>query len=255
MSAAATFYRGDVFHARFQPRRHHFRYPVFFLRVDVRELDSLKTSAWFGNNAWRPLAFYEQDHGLRDGSSILAWAKGVLDTAGVADPGGKLWLYTFPRVWGFAFKPVSFWHWHDNDGHLRVLLAEVNNTFGERHIYLMQAESGAPITDQTPLRCNKIFHVSPFCEVKGHYRFECRETDTLYRMVIDHADNTGDILHTSMAGHPLPFTAANALRLLLTHPLMTFGVVFRIHWQALRLWLKGVPFFRKPAPPTAEVSS
>lgn len=255
MNELAEFYRGSVFHARFQPRRHHFRYPVFFMRLNIRTLDAMQSSSWFGVDTWRPLSFFQRDHGLRDGSPILAWAEKLLENAGVADPGGKLWLYTFPRLWGFAFKPVSFWHWHDVDGHLRVLLAEVNNTFGERHIYLLQEANGGPITCDTRLTCRKLFHVSPFCAVNGHYHFACHEADASYRMVIDHGDSSGDILHTSLAGTSLAFSGANALKLLCTHPVMTFGVVFRIHWQALRLWLKGVPFFRKPSPPTAEVSS
>lgn len=255
MNDSIHFYQGQVFHARYRPRAHQFRYPVFFMRINLREWSTLKTTSWFGFDCLRPLAFYQRDHGPRDGSALLPWAQQLLTNTGIADPGGDLWLYTFPRVWGFSFKPVSFWHWHDTRGELRIVLAEVNNTFGERHIYLLQDKNGDAITDRSELSCSKIFHVSPFCDVSGQYRFQPAVNTRFFRMVIDHADAEGEILHTSLSGRPLPFTRQNAVRLLLRQPLMTMGVVFRIHWQALRLWIKGVPFFRKPSPPTVEVSS
>lgn len=255
VDAGTAFFKGDVFHARFRPHRHEFRYPVFFLRLNVRKLSGSTSTAWFGFDCWRPLAFFQADHGHRDGSDILAWAQALIKSAGVSDPGGNVFLYTFPRVWGFAFKPVSFWHWLDAQGKCRLLLVEVNNTFGERHVYLLQAADGGEISETSVLGCAKCFYVSPFCEVKGQYRFTPVAAETRYRMVIDYADGSGDLLHTSLAGRALPFTAGNAVRLLLGHPLLTFGIVFRIHWQALRLWLKGVPLFRKPTTPTAEVRS
>lgn len=281
MASPAQFYQGDVFHARFKPRRHQFRYPVFFMRINLREMHQPINSAWFGVDVWRPLAFFQRDHGPKDGSSLLPWAQRLLAGMGANDPGGDVWLYTFPRVWGFTFKPVSFWHWHDRDGHLRLVLAEVNNTFGERHFYLLRDVQQHAITAQSQLQCSKCFHVSPFCEVSGLYRFQLLSQGDRYHMVIDYSDAASSdaassdascaaatdadnapgintdaaILHTSFSGQPLPFTAQSAVRLLLRQPLMTLGVVFRIHWQALRLWIKGVPFFRKPSPPTAEVSS
>lgn len=271
MASPAQFYQGDVFHARFKPRRHQFHYPVFFMRINLREMHQEINRVWFGVDVWRPLAFFQEDHGPKEGSSLLPWAQRLLAGMGVNDPGGDVWLYTFPRVWGFTFKPVSFWHWHDREGQLRLVLAEVNNTFGERHFYLLRDMEQHAITAQSKLQCSKCFHVSPFCEVSGRYRFQLLSQDDHYHMVIDlsdascaaatEADNepgidTGAaILHTSLSGRPLPFTAQSAVRLLLRQPLMTLGVVFRIHWQALRLWIKGVPFFRKPSPPNAEVSS
>lgn len=255
MTSPAQFYQGDVFHARFKPRQHQFRYPVFFMRINLREMLQPINSPWFGVDVWRPLAFFQRDHGPKDGSALLPWAQRLLAGMGANDPGGDVWLYTFPRVWGFTFKPVSFWHWHDRDGHLRLILAEVNNTFGERHFYLLRDTVQHEITAQSTLQCSKCFHVSPFCEVSGLYRFQLLSQADRYHMVIDHSDDTAPILHTSLSGRPLPFTAQSAVRLLLRQPFMTLGVVFRIHWQALRLWIKGVPFFRKPAPPTAEVSS
>jgi len=135
-ASAAQIGFGRVMHARLHPVRHRFDYPVYFLRLPVHALPRIG-SRWLSLNRFNLLSFHEADHG--DGIDCLAWARSLLNSHGlVAD--GDIWLTTFPRVLGFAFKPVSFWHCHRADGALVAVLAEVNNTFGERHVYLLRTD-------------------------------------------------------------------------------------------------------------------
>ena len=147
---------------------------------------------------------------------------------------------------GYTFKPVSFWYCHRADGALRAIVVEVNNTFGERHCYLLDAPAyGAQ------LQAAKAFHVSPFCEVEGGYRFRFLVTEGRERTVvrIDYDDAQGALLQTSVSGTLEPATAKSLRKALWRHPAMTLGVIARIHWQALRLWAKRVRFIGKPAAP------
>lgn len=244
-ASAAQIGFGRVMHARLHPARHRFDYPVYFLRLPVHALPRIG-SRWLSLNRFNLLSFHEADHG--DGTDCLAWARGLLNQHGlVAD--GDIWLTTFPRVLGYAFKPVSFWHCHRADGTLVAVLAEVNNTFGERHVYLLRTDNPA-----ATLQADKVFHVSPFFPVRGRYTFSFQPLEDFFRARIEYDDGSGDALRTAWWGHLEPLTARACLRAFFSHPLMTWGVIARIHLQALRLTLKRVPFFRKPAAPLKEVT-
>lgn len=245
---AAWLLTGKVMHERLRPKHHRFIYPVFYVRCDLDRLSALE-SGWFGIDRWRPLSLYQRDHGPRDGSDLATWMRAQLSAAGIAEANGRIWLQAFPRVFGYAFNPVSFWFCHDRDGRLRALLAEVRNTFGERHSYLLSAEGNAPITTDTRLLCRKVLHVSPFCRVEGGYTFRVKEARNSASVSIDYHDADGLLIRTALGGRLTPLTRASALAALLRQPLLTVGVVARIHWQALRLALKKAPFYGKhPAP-------
>lgn len=237
--AAAQLVHARVMHARLRPVIHRFVYPVFYVRVNLARLDECQ-STWLGIDRRRPLSIRTRDYGPRDGSDLQQWMRALLATHGIqAD--GDIWLQTFPRVFGYVFNPVSFWHCHDADGQLRAVLAEVNNTFGETHRYLLQLD------DSGHAACLKQMHVSPFCETIGSYRFSFRLDARRWFTAIDYYDKQGLLIRTTLSGRPQPMTAVAAAMALLRYPLLGLGIVFRIHWQALRLWLKGVSFFRKPA--------
>jgi DUF1365 family protein len=181
----------------------------------------------------------------------LAWLDGLLAQEGVGDAAGEVWLHTYPRVLGYVFKPVSFWYCHRHDGSLAAIVVEVNNTFGERHCYVL---AGPDLAYGRELQARKVFHVSPFCRVEGGYRFRFMRTAGRTVARVDHDDASGALLQTSVSGHLQALTSASLRAAFFGMPLMTLGVLLRIHWHALQLWVKRVPFVTKPAPPQAFVS-
>jgi DUF1365 family protein len=239
---------GQVRHTRHRPQRNAFAYATYFLMLPMRSL-RVNGSGALARNRRAALSFHDTDHG--DGrADSLAWLDGVLQQHGIDDAQGEVWLHTYPRVLGYCFKPVSFWYCHRADGSLRAVLAEVNNTFGDRHCYLLDA----PRYGQ-PCEASKVFHVSPFCPLRGRYRFVFMRSEsptprTVARIdYFDHAVGDDVLLNTSVSGELLPLDASTLRRALWSHPAMTFGVIARIHWQAVRLWLKKAPFFHQPPAP------
>jgi DUF1365 family protein len=235
---------GQVRHARLRPARNSFAYSTYFLMLPMRGLRAHPSNA-LARNRFGLISFHDRDHG--DGrADSLAWVDELLSSEGVADANGEVWLHCYPRVLGVTFKPVSFWYCHRADGTLAAIVVEVNNTFGERHCYLLH---GAGLALGSELRATKVFHVSPFCAIEGDYRFRFMRTADRTVARIDHHDADGPLLQTSVSGHLEPLTAASTRRAFFGMPMMTLGVIVRIHWQALKLWTKRVPFFHKPAPP------
>ena len=230
---------GHVMHRRLRPAVHAFVYPVFYLRLPLRDLAATKCAV-FSVDRRNLLSLFSKDHGPRDGSPLLPWIEGLLAAQGLPHD-GEIVLQTFPRVLGHVFNPVSFWFCHDRAGRLIAVLAEVNNTFGGTHSYLLH-RGGEALTDGEELRAEKCFHVSPFNRVEGGYRFRFQAEAAVHRACIDYDDAEGELLLTAITGRPRAWSVATLLAALLRMPLLTLGVIVRIHWQALRLWRKGVPF-------------
>ncbi len=253
---------GHVRHTRLRPVRNAFSYRNYFLMLPMRSMRTHGPGS-LACNRWAPLSFYDKDHG--DGRSpaqggALAWLEEVLTREGIgngadadaSDPAdGEVWLHCYPRVLGHTFKPVSFWYCHRKDGSLRAIVVEVNNTFGERHCYLLDHPQFG-----IEQRAAKVFHVSPFAPVEGGYRFRFMVTPDRGRTVarVDFDDANGPLIETSVSGALEPLTALTLRRALWGYPAMTVGVVLRIHWQALKLLFKKTPFFAKPAPPTSFIT-
>ncbi len=262
---------GQVRHTRLRPARNAFAYATYFLMLPMRSLSSLShrpnaAGGALAVNRRGAISFFDCDHGdarppAQGGA--LGWLDELLAAQGIMDATGEAWLHCYPRVWGYTFKPVSFWFCHrapdDQGGALRVIVVEVNNTFGERHFYVLDgAQYGHEIA------ASKAFHVSPFCAVEGGYRFRFMQTPAVGvdsnpstpRTVarIDYDDNAGPLLQTSVSGQLEPITPAALRKALWRYPAMTFGVVFHIHLQAAILWFKRVKFWRKPAPPDSLVT-
>ena len=235
--------RGQVWHRRLRPTAHQFRHDNYFVLLPLRQ--ARQTGLAIPRRRWGLITFVDQDHG-QGGSDALAWFEQLLASEGIDDADGEIWLQTYPRVLGHVFKPVSFWYAHRADGSLAAVVAEVNNTFGERHCYLLR---GDHLQWGADMQADKVFHVSPFCSVQGHYRFRFMRTNDHIVARIDLHDEHGPLLQTSISGALQPFTTASARAAFWSTPFMTLGVVARIHWHALRLLIKRVPFFHKPAAP------
>ena len=246
---------GQVRHARLKPQAHAFAYPTYFLMLPMRHLQAHGGGA-LALNRRAALSFHDTDHG--DGRSpaeggSLAWLLELLAREGIDDADGEVWLHCYPRVLGYAFKPVSFWYCHRADHRLRAIVVEVNNTFGERHCYLLPTPQWG--AEQT---ASKVFHVSPFCHIEGIYRFRFMRTQradgerTVVR--IDHDDAKGPLLQTSVSGQLEPVSAHSLRRAIWQFPLMTWGVIARIHWQALKLWWQRIPYVPKPHRPSQFVT-
>ena len=237
---------GQVRHTRLRPATNAFAYGTFFLMLPMRSLAKFGSKALAVNRSGA-ISFHDQDHG--DGRRIteggaLAWLDALLLSEGIDDANGEVWLHCYPRIFGFTFKPLSFWYCHNLLGELRAIVAEVNNTFGERHCYLLDKPQWG--VEQT---ANKVFHVSPFCSVEGQYRFRFMRTADRTVARIDHDNDLGPLIQTSVSGRLVALTKRSQWHALLRYPLMTLMVVARIHWQAFKLWRKKVRFFSKPTPP------
>ena len=249
MNSRAQLAIGTVRHLRLRPTTHSFDYPSYFLLLPLRSLREQPDAA-LARNRWGLLAFHDRDHG--DGrADCLAWLDEQLRREGIHDADGEIWLQAYPRVLGYAFKPVSFWYCERRDGSLAAIVAEVNNTFGERHCYLL---CGPKLAWGREQRAAKVFHVSPFCAVAGEYRFRFARNEGRIVARVEHHDAEGPLLLTSVSGAYAPATRARQRAAFFGQPLMTLGVIARIHWQALRLWAKRVPLRRKPLAPEAFVT-
>ncbi|WP_426195742.1 DUF1365 domain-containing protein [Massilia sp. DWR3-1-1] len=249
---------GRVGHRRLRPVVNAFSYRAYYLRLPLRALGQAQLkSRLFSRNRFNVLSFYDADHG--DGAStLLDWIGTLLRAEGIEDADGEVWLQTMPRVLGYVFNPVSFWFCHRADGALRAVLCDVRNTFGERHCYLL--DDGAVIADGAELHARKVFHVSPFNPVAGEYRFRFVRTALATGAgertgaSIDYGDADGTLLHTSIGGLSRPLNDRSVALAFFAYPMQSLGVMLRIHYQALRLFLKRAPFYPKPAPPQHKVT-
>ncbi len=196
---------GLVRHRRLRPQVNAFQYPTYFLMLPMRTLRQAP-SADLARNRFSWLSFHDRDHG-DSGPDALAWVDGLLAAEGIHDATGEAWLHTYPRVLGYTFKPVSFWYCHRADGTLAAVVVEVNNTFGERHCYLL---AGPELGWGREMRAGKVFHVSPFCQVQGSYRFRFMRTADRTVARVDHDDAQGPLLETSVSGTLQPLTPRRA---------------------------------------------
>jgi hypothetical protein len=245
---------GAVMHERHVQAHNRFVYPTAFLRLPLERLDTLRVPL-LGIERANVFTFRNRDHGARDGSPLLPWIRTLLREQGL-DPvcDGEIVLQTMPRIFGFVFNPVSFWFCHDRAGAVRVVLAEVSNTFGERHNYLVHHPDQRPIVSGDELRATKCFHVSPFFPVRGEYRFRFEQRGAVHAVSIDLWDGGELQLSTRLSGRAQALDGRAMRKWFVRQPFMTLGVVARIHWQALRLALRRVSFFRKPPPPIQETT-
>lgn len=249
---AAALYVGETWHRRFGPRPHEFRYRLFQLLIDIDQLDQAFVGLrWIKLGAKGPMSFEPRDHGDRCSRDLRPWVVDALAKTGIEATAATIRLLCFPRVLGFVFNPLSLFFVHAADGRLEAVVYEVNNTFGQTHAYVVPA-TGAPRETQ---RAAKRFYVSPFYKVEGDYRFDISApAETLDLRIVKAVDGRPDFVATQHAKRE-ELTDQQLRALFWSLPLMTLKVVAAIHWEALRLVLKGAPFGARPPGPRAGLSA
>jgi uncharacterized protein len=244
--------RGTTFHGRRGAVGNAFRYGVDYVLLDAE--NAPRTPRLFSRNRANLTSLHDSDHGGAPGRGTgPAWVRQVLAQNGIALPWMKIELLSQPRVLGHVFNPVSFWLCRDAAGALRVVIAEVSNTFGDRHSYLCHRDDLGIITGQDRIGAAKIFHVSPFQPVEGHYEFRFDIRPDALNICIDYQTPGGGVLAT-LTGPRVPLTNARILAACLRRPFGSRRVLGLIHWQALKLWWKGAEYRARPMPPADDVS-
>jgi DUF1365 family protein len=247
----SALFVGKVNHRRKAPFEHRLRYRTYSLLVDLDELDGLtKRLRLLSRNRWNLFSVHDRDHGARDGSAMRAWFDQQLGRAGIDLGDGKVEVLLYPRLLGYTFNPLTVWFGRDASGKLRAVLYEIHNTFGHSRSHLV------PIEDDVPHRhgFDKDLHVSPFFDREGSYSFTLRPPQSRFSVSIDYATADEDLLTATMVGERRKLSDRNLARVFLTHPLLTVKIIGGIHWQALRLLLKGARYRSVPAPPDTTVS-
>jgi len=245
--APASLYFGDVMHARLKPVPHRFSYRVMSLLIDLDRLDEAgRQCQLFGVNRAALYSFHEADHGERDGSSLRAYAQARANEHGISLTGGRVWLLCYPRLLGYTFNPLSVYFCTRADGDLALIIYEVRNTFGEIHSYVLPVGPGEITAAGVRQEQDKLFYVSPFVEMATRYRFRISPPGEGVRLRILEVDEEGPLLAATFSGRRRALTTRALLLAFVTLPLLTLRIVGAIHWQALRLWLKGVKLVPRP---------
>ena len=240
---SSCIYSGLVTHKRFKPKKHFFSYKTFSLFIHLNEIDYLeKKIKFFSYNKFNILSFYNIDHGARNGTSLIKWAKTILAKKKININGGKIMLLCFPRFFGYVFNPLSVFYCYDKNSRLRAVLYEVKNTFNEQHIYVFRCKPSSNIILH---KCNKKFHVSPFIEMKTFYNFRLSHPNDRISVIIKQRDSRGPLLLASQVGKRIELNSLNLFYQFLKHPLMSFKIIVAIHFEAFRLWIKGIKLVRK----------
>ena len=245
MSINSAIFRGEVVHRRHRPKRHDLRYRVFSLLIDLDELPELdRTHRLFSHNGFALFSLHDKDHGALSGCDLKGWALGELAKAGRSAT--RVEMLCYPRILGYVFNPLTVYFCYSDDGHLTAILYEVCNTFKERFTYILPVDD-----DARPVRqvADKQLYVSPFIPMTCRYHFTIRPPDEAVKVSIRETDEDGPLLYASFAGERQPLGDRALARLFFAYPLMTLKVMAGIHFEALKLVLKGIPVFRHaPAP-------
>lgn len=252
MSSSAIFH-GMVWHRRTRPRVHVLRYRLFNILFDLDELETLRGKLrLFSHNKFNLFSFHDRDHGDGTARSLREQIESHARQAGVSRPIGAIRVLCLPRMFGHVFNPLSVYFCYGVEGTLLALMYEVNNTFGERHSYFIPVLDAA----REPIRqsCDKDFHVSPFMDMQMRYDFRVMPPQEDVTVAIDGNDREGLLIATSFSGKRHTLSDSALLWALFSYPLLTLKVVAAIHWEALKLWRKGIGIHKHPEPPRHPVT-
>ena len=240
----SCIYNGKVIHRRFKPKKHYFKYNVFSLLIDLSELEIIdKEIKFFSYNKFNLISFFDSDHGPRNGTCLKEWVKRNLEKNNIFNKYIKIKLLCYPRILGYVFNPLSIFFIYDENNYLISILYEVKNTFGEQHTYFFKIDRN--FNNLIENTCDKKFHVSPFIEMNCRYFFKVLNPQNKLSVVINQNDENGKILYASQDGFKKELNSKNLIFSYASHPLMTFKIISAIHFEALKIWLKGIKFVKK----------
>ncbi|HEX4096316.1 MAG TPA: DUF1365 family protein [Caulobacteraceae bacterium] len=253
MIFSSGLYEGLVVHQRLRPQRHRLRYRIFQLLLDLDELDALdERLRLFGHNRSALISFYDRDHGPGDGRPLRPYIERELERAGVDLAGGRIRVLCMPRVLGQVFNPLTLYFCWRRSGRLVAIIYEVNNTFGQRHSYLIPIDR--PAGEVVRQSCDKAFYVSPLQDMAMRYDFTVRPPGAELFVAVGSSDDVGPMLHAAFSARRSELTDGAILKAFLGAPLLMLKVMAGIHWEALRTWLKGARFHPRPPAPAAPVT-
>lgn len=243
----SALYSGQVMHHRLRPREHTLRYRVFWMLLDLDELDQMSRSLrFFSRNRFNLMGFHDADHGDGSETPLRVQATRLLERRGVDIGSGAIRLLTMPRVLGYVFNPISLYYCHRPDGALAAMIYEVTSTFRERRAYVLPVAPEDGRVGRIDQATGKGLYVSPFMDMDMRYAFKGSVPDDRLDLAIDGLDSQGLLIATAMRGRRRVLSDRALLAAMAAMPLLTIKVVAAIHWEALKLWLKGVPLTRKP---------
>jgi DUF1365 family protein len=255
VTPASALYRGEVAHRRLRPKPHALSYRVFWLLLDLSEIDSCdRRLRLFSHNRFNLLSFHDRDHGDGSGAPLRPLVEGWLRRAGVDIGHGPIRLLTMPRVLGYVFNPISLYYCHHPDGRLAAMVYEVTSTFGVRHAYVIPVPERDQAAGLIRQGAAKALYVSPFMGMEMDYEFRGHAPGDRLDLTITGIDSGGVLISASLAARRRPLADAELLAAVVALPLLTLKVMAAIHWEAFRLLLKGVRPTRQPAPATERVT-
>ena len=238
----SKIYAGKVIHTRFKPKKHHFKYNVFSLLIDLDEINELDNNLkFFSFNKFNLISFFNIDHGGRDGSDIKNWVKENLIKKKIKFQNIRVEILCYPRIIGYVFNPLSILYVYNEKNELISIFYEVKNTFGEQHTYIFETKDQKLIEN----KCYKKFYVSPFIDMDCEYNFSVTKPGDTISVIINQHDKEGKLLFASQDGKIQDLTSKNLILNYLKHPLMTFKVIVAIHYEAFKLWFKKVKLVKK----------
>lgn len=251
----STLYSGSVYHKRHQPFEHDFRYKVFTFFIDLDALTQKNKWRFLSYNRFNLFSITDKNHAKRDGTNIKSWIIETAQERGVDLSSGQIMMLTFPRILGWAFTPITIYFCYDAEKALKAILYQVKNTFGEQHSYFMPVltehlKAGGWIEQQ----CDKIFYVSPFIQRDCVYKFRLKEPSDTLDIAIHQFQPDGKILTATWDGRANPLNDGHMIRAFFSIPMQMVKIIVGIHWEAIKLWIKGAKYYQRPAPPEQDVT-
>jgi len=253
MNTPISLFKCDVMHRRYFPQQYRFNYKVFSFLLDIDHYQNTKSSPLISFNRWNIFSIFNKDHGARDGSEWRLWIESILEKQQLSNAKHNIKLLCFPRILGYAFNPLSLWYCYGKDGLLYAVICEVSNTFGEHHHYVLH-NNNSPYNEKVKANKTKNFHVSPFINMNAEYTFTISKPNDDLSIVINEYQNDKLMLSATQHGTKHQIDTPHLLGIFCRIPLMTFKIMWMIHWQALKIWLRGGKYHKKPQAPTEDFS-